>query len=396
MGQVFSLGADIAGMSRSRRLLMFLILVVMAATTTTAAAGTATSTTVLLGPATVLTRATPTPGAVSVRVAGNHLVNGAGRAVRLLGVNRAGTEYACAQGWGIFDGPHDATATTAIAAWGATAVRVPLNEDCWLGINGVSTTTGGAAYQAAITTYVQQLHAAGLAVILDLHWNAPGTQLASSQQDMADADHSPAFWTSVATTFRTDPGVVFDLYNEPHSISWSCWLNGCTTSAGWATAGMQTLLNAVRATGATQPVLAGGLAWSNDLSQWLANRPNDPANQLGASTHIYSFNQCNNATCWDTTVAPVAAVVPVVTTELGSNDCAPGFITSFMDWADAHGVGYDGWSWNTYNCSSGPALISSFTGTPTAMGVALQSRLLALKATPPTTTTAPPPTTTGT
>ena len=35
------------------------------------------------------------------------LVDGAGHPVRLLGVNRAGAEYACVQGWGIFDGPTD-------------------------------------------------------------------------------------------------------------------------------------------------------------------------------------------------------------------------------------------------------------------------------------------------
>lgn len=357
-------------------------LLMVGATSTTAAA--MTSSAVVLGPATVLVRTAPTPvtpsGPVTVRVAGNSLVDGAGHPVRLLGVNRAGTEYACAQGWGIFDGPHDAAATAAIASWGTSAVRVPLNEDCWLGINGVSSSVSGQAYRDAITAYVQQLHSAGLAVILDLHWNAPGNQKALSQQVMADADHSPAFWTSVATTFRSDPGVVFDLYNEPNTISWSCWLNGCITAAGWATAGMQTLLNAVRATGATQAVLAGGLSWSNDLSQWLAYRPTDPANQLGASTHVYNFNYCNNTACWDRTIAPVAAVVPVVATELGSNDCAPTFVTGFMNWADAHGVGYVGWSWNTYDCAGGPALISAFNGTPTAMGAALQSRFLAARA----------------
>ena len=32
---------------------------------------------------------------------------------------------------------------------------------------------------------------------------------------MAFADHAIAFWTSVATTFKTDPMVIFDLFNEP-------------------------------------------------------------------------------------------------------------------------------------------------------------------------------------
>ena len=37
---------------------------------------------------------------VVVKVVGNHLVNGAGQTIRLLGVDRSGTEYACIEGWG--------------------------------------------------------------------------------------------------------------------------------------------------------------------------------------------------------------------------------------------------------------------------------------------------------
>src|SRR6266487_7024787 len=69
----------------------------------------------------------PTP-APAVHVQGNRLVDAAGRAVRLRGVDRSGAEYACAQGWGMFDGPVDSAAVAAIASWHATAVRVPLNE----------------------------------------------------------------------------------------------------------------------------------------------------------------------------------------------------------------------------------------------------------------------------
>src|SRR5439155_374946 len=84
-----------------------------------------------------------------------------------------------------------------------------------------------------------RLHAAGMYAIVDLHWNAQGTLPADGKtgqgRKMADLDHAPAFWSSVASFFKNDHGVVFDLFNEPHDIGWDCWLNGCTTSDGTGT-----------------------------------------------------------------------------------------------------------------------------------------------------------------
>src|SRR5256712_10392687 len=313
---------------------------------------------------------------LSISVSGNHLINASGQTIRLLGVNRSGTEYACIQGWGLFDGPNDATSVAAMAAWHINAVRIPLNEDCWLNINGVNPSYGSAAYQSAIQSYVTLLHQSGLYAVLGLHWNAPRTPKATGQQVMPDADHAPAFWTSVANVFKSDPAVLFDLYNEPHDVTWACWLNGCT-SPGWQTAGMQALVTAVRSTGAIQPIMIGGLAWSNDLSGWSANKPSDPANALVASFHNYNFNVCS-PTCWNSTAATLAAQVPVVTGELGENDCAHGYIDQYMTWADAHGISYLGWTWDTWDCSNGPALISNYNGTPTAFGIGFRDHLASL------------------
>src|SRR5579859_6352006 len=71
-----------------------------------------------------------------IKVQGNKIVDANGQSVALHGVNRSGTEYACVQGFGPFDGPSDATSIAAIRSWNVNAVRIPLNEDCWLGING--------------------------------------------------------------------------------------------------------------------------------------------------------------------------------------------------------------------------------------------------------------------
>src|ERR1700759_5203443 len=89
-----------------------------------------------------------------IGVKGNQLVNRSGHSVRLLGVNRSGTEYACQQGWGFFDGPSDMASIRVMKSWHINSVRVALNETCWLGINGIDPQYGGAAYQRTIRSYV--------------------------------------------------------------------------------------------------------------------------------------------------------------------------------------------------------------------------------------------------
>jgi hypothetical protein len=312
---------------------------------------------------------------LDLRVVKNKLIDAHGRPVRLLGVNRSGTEYACIQGLGMFVGPTDKPAIAAMASWRINAVRIPLNEQCWLGINGVPERYSGGNYLATISSYVGRLHEAGLYVVLDLHWNAPGAARATGQQPMADLDHAPAFWSSVARAFKADPAVLFDLYNEPRDVSWNCWRDGCLLPEGWRTAGMQTLVDAVRSSGARQPIIATGLDSGNDLSSWLRYRPHDPAHQLIAGFHAYSFLPCNASACWKQHVRPVARRVPVVSTEIGEPDCSHAFIDRFMKWADSAKVSYLAWSWNPVGCAA-PALVRSWGGQPTAYGEGLRAHLL--------------------
>jgi hypothetical protein len=129
--------------------------------------------------------------------------------------------------------------------------------------------------------------------------------------------------------------------------------------------------------------MLGGLAYANDLTGWLANEPTDPDNNLVASTHIYNFNVCSNVSCWASQIAPVAARVPVLAGEIGENDCAHTFIDGLMNWLDMENIGYLPWTWTvvTGGCSTGPVLITDYTGTPTAYGAGLQTHLLSLAAT---------------
>ncbi len=334
----------------------------------------------------------PANAALTIRVQGNHLVDAQAHPLRLLGVNFSGAEYSCIQDKGIWSEPADQATVEAMAAWHINAVRIPLNEDCWLGIEEAPAAFSGEAYRQAIHEFVEALHSAGIYAILDLHWNAPGAHQATGLQPMADLDHSLDFWRSVALSFREDPAVLFDLYSEPHNIDWECWLDGCTLpmpeGGSWRTAGMQSLVDAVRSQGATQPLLLGGLEWANDLSGWLTHLPIDSEHQLVASVHVYPNNPCNSLSCWSEAIAAVARLHPVVAGELGEFDCQHSFIDQFMNWADANGVSYLGWSWNAYDCAGGPSLIASADGTPTAFGAGLRDHL---QLTSPSLVNSPPP-----
>jgi len=334
--------------------------------------------------------------APALHVSGNKLVTASGATYRLLGVNRSGGEFACIQGNGMWNGPMDQASVTAIRSWKVRAVRVPLNEECWLGTSDVPTSggVGGATYQQNVKDYVHLLEANGITPIVEMHWSfgaysGPSGNCSDAkaicQKPMPDAQFAPSFWTGVANAFKGDNAVVFDLFNEPfperangssETAGWTCWRDGGNCPGiGYQVAGFQSLVNSVRATGATNVILLGGLAFSNDLTQWLQFKPTDSTGNLAAFAHIYNFNSCSNTSCYDSQLAPVAAQVPLTLSEIGENDCASGFITTIMNWADSHGVGYLGWTWNNWDCSSGPSLISDYNGTATAFGQGFKTHL---------------------
>lgn len=118
--------------------------------------------------------------------------------------------------------------------------------------------------------------------LVELHWtygqytgNSAGCSdvHATCQKPMPDAQYTPSFWASVANTFKDDPAVAFDLFNEPYpdratsttTQAWTCWRDGGTCPGiSYEVAGMQDLVDAVRGTGAKNLILA---AWARVLQR---------------------------------------------------------------------------------------------------------------------------------
>jgi hypothetical protein len=347
-------------------------------------------------PATVTVTEIASTAPPQLHVSGNKLVDVGGNQVILHGMNRSGAEYACVQGWGFFDGPVDEASILAMKSWThVTAVRVPVNEACWNAESYVNATYAGASYINAIKNYVALLNANGLVVILDLHWtdglytgNSSGCSSAEAtcQKPMPDAAQAIPFWTSVANTFKGNNAVIFDLFNEPYAsratggttTGWQCWLNGGTCPGiGYQVAGMQAMVNAVRSTGAANVLMLGGEEYSNDLSQWLSYEPVDPDGNLVASWHSYNFNTCSTQSCWTSQVAPVIAKVPVITGEIGENDCGGSYMDSLTSWLNSENTSYLAWTWDAWGSCPG-VLITDYQGDATAYGAAYKAILQAL------------------
>lgn len=336
---------------------------------------------------------TPTPTPVenplnALHVEGNQLVTVDGRRIILRGVNRDGSDFFCAEGKGIFDGPTGPKSIAALLSWHINAVRIPLNEGCWRGAAGIQPAYSGAAYQAAIAAYVAALTAHGIYAILDLHKVAPGIEVNTHQfLPMPDADHAPEFWRQVALLYGNNGMVLFDLYNEPHDISWTCWRDGESACHGlsYRAVGMRDLVQTVRATGATNVLLLTAAHWGNDVGQWLSYAPIDPLHSLAASWHIYTQTiPCADIACFDRVAATVAEHVPLVAAEFGvdvsGTYCGVGGVDLLLDWLDQHGVSYTAWTWNVGEQTCGSlSLISNWGGTPKAPnGTLYRTHLLAV------------------
>lgn len=318
-----------------------------------------------------------------IRVSGNHLVDGNDNVINLHGINRSGTEYACVQGWGIFDGPNDAASIQAMTTWNVNIVRVLLNEDCWLDINGMNQQYAGQNYINAVVNYVNLLHQYGMYAEVSLIWGAPGSYQATYQPAAPDEDHSPAMWSSMAATFKNDPNVVLAPWGET-TVGWKCFMKkGCDNEATYGpsnayyqTAAMQQAVNLMRQAGYDGVISIPCIDYANacgkidgskyDGSTWLESRPHDSQNQLVAEAHVYGKNTCDATACFDSSMRPITKVVPMIFGETGEtyggSDCTRGYIPTFLNWADAHGVGYEAWTWDTWGGCG--VLISDYNGTP--------------------------------
>jgi hypothetical protein len=295
---------------------------------------------------------TVTPSTMSVlpalRTDGNRVVDPDGRTVRLRGVNIPSLL------WTTDDEPVIEMVQRATAVWGAQVVRISLAQDRWFG-KTPEQTDDGAAYRATVDGLVDAANRRGAYVILNLHWTNGGQWERDGgylgQHCMPDR-YSIDFWTSVSTHFAGWTGVILNVFNEPFEIPQKIWREGGEVTErlytrpwaagqgvdrdelratcrygrpqgeGWSSAGtlryeapgMQELYDAVRATGADQIVMIGGVDGAHNLSGALDYGSIDGFN-IVYDVHVYPYD--GSPLEWERSWGRVAHRVPVWVGEWG-------------------------------------------------------------------------------
>jgi len=305
-------------------------------------------------------------------VNGNTVCTSAGKPHLLHGVDRPSLE------WSSTGANLSAADFAAMAGWHANVVRVALSQDFWL----AESPTYAPGYAALVDQVVQWAHAAGMDVILDLHWSDRGDYgTAAAQQPMADV-HSIEFWKEVATRYKGDGRVFFELYNEPHDVPADLWLSGgMNESPAYQVAGMQQLHDAVRGVGAENLVIIGGLDYAFDLSI-VASYPVQGHNIVYA-THPYNNAPDRQPGDWNSGWGYLTATAPVVVTEFGdgTGTCSPVWDQTLIPYADSHNAGWTSWAWfvggsTPTDLCKFPSLISDWSYDTTNEGAVVKAALL--------------------
>ena len=321
--------------------------------------------------------------------------------------------------------------------WSPNCVRLPLNVGSWLGLT-CNTVTGNPAssfsgtivncdphgtYRQTVIDSVAKAQAVGCYVILDLHWSAPQLTLGGTtayatpngQPEFSNSSTDITFWSSIASTFGSqatpstssfgtidNTKILFELFNEPYiddyasgSTLYGLMLNGGTVATyhsaigawsvsptgGVGIAGYQQMLNAIRATGATNICIINGPSFTQELQNYTQWMPTDTLStpQLacgwhpyGAGSYPYSTGNVyprigndtggNAYTSFQWAQAVLNAGVPLIITEDGGTGNPTTLATppephmaAMQLWADTAGASYVYWQWNNPQSGSNTA-----------------------------------------
>ncbi|MDR1560469.1 MAG: glycoside hydrolase family 5 protein [Clostridiales bacterium] len=316
----------------------------------------------------------------ALRTEGAKILNTEGDEIRLLGVNRAGLE---------FDANDDKIAASVMYAfdvWHCNIVRVPVSQDRWFGFaEEQQDDPGGQKYRAKIDGIIAGAAERGKYITLDLHWNDMNEWGHDIGQHFMPDLNSLLFWKDAAARYKNLAAVLFNVYNEPHDICWNTWKNGGvigetfatlrapleTTTRAYYSAGIQSIADTIRKTGANNILIVGGLDWAYSLDGLEGYEIEDHGGSgIIYDSHIYPWKSLD----WELHAGKAADRFPVIIGEFGhyGDDAAPRegeqilraheWITRLLDWIDKRNLNFTAWD---FHPTAGPCLIKNYDNEPT-------------------------------
>lgn len=254
----------------------------------------------------------------ALRVVNAKLSNASGTPIQLAGMSLY---------WPLWGGEkffNSGAVSSAVKDWNSSLIRVPMA----VGNGSGSLYTGNTApIKAAIDAAI----ANDVYVIIDWH----------VEQDAPQKDKALAFFADMAKTYGKQPHVMFEIWNEPNTSSWS-------TVRSYAIDLIKEIRNY-----SDNVVIVGSPDWSKAVDQ-ASNNP-VPGENIAYAFHFYA---CTHGASYRTKVADASNKIAIVLTEWGTTEASGGgsVCTSEADaWlslAKEKGISWANWSLSAQNESS--------------------------------------------
>ncbi|MEN8653288.1 glycoside hydrolase family 5 protein [Streptomyces sp. 21So2-11] len=237
--------------------------------------------------------ATPVSENGQLKVCGKQLCNQQGQAIQLRGMSTHGTQWYAKC---VTDGSLDALA----GDWRADVLRVStyVQEDGY--------ETDPQRFTALAQKFVDGAHKRGMYAVIDWHMLDPG-------DPNFNFERAKTFFTAMAKKYKDNPGVLYEIANEPSATSWS-------RIKSYA----EKIIPIIRAQDPDAVVLVGTRAWSSFGVSEGADEKEVVNNPVNASNIMYTFHfyAASHKTEYLAALNRASDKLPIFVTEFGTQDYA--------------------------------------------------------------------------
>ena len=295
-----------------------------------------------------------------------------GATVLLRGLNRSGLEYSEPDEQGFLSAAAITRSEiqTIVKEWGANIIRLPFNQDWVLRGRG---SWSADAYRSALDQVISWASRFGAYTLLDLQWLDADRPYGGDRNFVAPLPNvqSVELWNLLATRYRGEPAVLYDIFNEPHDrlpddpyplnredgTAYPAALYRVTKAEWqpWA----RRLIATIRDGNPDSLVFVSGTNWGYDLRGMPMDIP-----RLVYSTHVYPARGGD----WPEAFGHLAAKVPVFAGEWGGADSDLKWGQKLVDYFDSLQIGWTAWSWH-----NAPLIVQRYT--PTSFGRIIRAGL---------------------